>query len=124
MFSFLKDLKLNLEPASETKAEKATVTRIVKAKTTIARESFRVIMPGEKPLTKKQVKAKDAVEIIYDLLKQSKYVDNVKADTLRKLMLYLDEDHTIKSKEKDLIEWLKADAGIKIVKKIKVTVTK
>jgi len=108
------------------KAEKKTITKIAKAKVTIAKESFKVILPGDvnSKQSKKEAKFKETIEIIDKLLKKVGYVDNVKADTLRKLIIFLEEDDLVIDKENAMIQWLKNDVGIKVVKKLNVTVSK
>jgi hypothetical protein len=111
---------------SENKAVKAQVTRIAKAKVGLAKESFQIILPGDekKVPSKLEKTAENTINVIHELLEKSKYADNVKTDTLRKLVLFLDKNSLVKMKEQDMIRWLMSDVGVKTIKKINVTVTK
>lgn len=118
-------MKFNLfgRTAQSEQKTKKIVTKVVKSKVREAKEAFSIILPGQNE-TKKEAKFKETIEVIDKLLKKSGYIDNVKTDTLRKFVIFLDQDVTFKNKEKMLMDWLKADAGIKTVKKLNVTVTK
>lgn len=102
---------------------KKIVAKVAKNKVSEVKKTFEIILPGQ-PQSKKEAKFKETIDVIHNLLKKTDYVDNVKADSLRKLALFLDEDYTAKNKEKAILDWLKSDTKIKVVKNLRVTVTK
>jgi hypothetical protein len=68
------------------------------------------------PLKKK--KYYETVTLLNKLLHKADYADNIKADTLRKLLLFIEQDENFKLSEKEFIDFLKSDQGIKLKTKI------